>query len=71
VSGSFHIERGDKFTVTKDYDGYDAVKVTNSVWVEEPRWITVSAEDSDQEESVRSLANALTRLADRMAAARR
>ena len=26
------VERGDKFTVTRDYDGYPAVRIENQVW---------------------------------------
>ena len=65
------VERGDKFTVTRDYDGYPAVRIENQVWAgEEDRWITVSATDYDQEHNVRDLAAALVKLADRLATER-
>ena len=65
------IDRGDKFTVAADYDGYPAVRIHNGAWVQEDRWITVSATDSDQENNVRDLAAALVALADAMAAERK
>ena len=30
-----HIERGDTFTATKDYDGYPAVRIRNRAWVQD------------------------------------
>lgn len=60
------MERGDQFTATTDYDGYPAVRVHNRVWVDEDRWITVSATDTDQEHNVRALAAALVAMADAM-----
>jgi hypothetical protein len=65
------IERGDTFAVAKDLDGYPAVRIRNRVWVQEDRWIAVSAMDYDQEQNVRDLAAALVKLADRMARDRR
>lgn len=68
---SLRIERGDQVKAMNDSDGYPAVKVWNTVWVEEPRWITASATDSDMEWLVRDLAQQLVAMADNMAAMRK
>ena len=65
------VNLGDKFKASRDYDGYPAVRVQNSAWVEEPRWITASSTGSDQEQNVRDLAAALLRMADDMNRMRR
>ena len=65
------VNLGDKFKAARDSDGYPAVRVQNSAWVEEPRWITGSSTGSDQEQNVRDLAAALLRMADDMNRMRR
>lgn len=65
-----NITYGDKAKVARDYDGYVAVRIQNTAFVEDPRWITASGYDYDLEENVRNLARALMTMADRMAAER-
>lgn len=64
------ITYGDAVKVARDYDGYVAVKIQNTAFVEDPRWITASGYDHDLEQNVRDLARALVKMADRMAAER-
>lgn len=65
-----NITYGDGFKVARDYDGYVAVKIQNTAFVEDPRWITASGYDHDLERNVRDLSAALVKMADRMAAER-
>jgi hypothetical protein len=64
MNEGINISPGDAFSVAKDDDGYPAVKVENRAWVEDPRWITVSAVGHDDERRIRDLAATLERLAD-------
>lgn len=67
MDDGINITYGDGFTVARDYDGYVAVKIQNTAFVEDPRWITASGYDYDLEQNVRDLAAALVKMADRMA----
>lgn len=70
IADSLRITFGDSFDVQADDDGYPAVRVRNSAFVEEPRWITASGYHPDLEDNVRELAYALLEMADAMAAGR-
>lgn len=59
------IQNGDRFTVEKDVDGYPAIKIQNTVWVEEPRWLLMRvAGPHDRATSIDELIRALTELRD-------
>lgn len=62
-----NITCGDECKVACDYDGYVAVKIQNTAFVEDPRWITASGYDYDLERNVRDLAAALVKMAEKMA----
>ena len=67
MDDGINITYGDGFTVARDCDGYVAVKIQNTAFVEDPRWVTASGYDYDLERNVRDLAAALVKMADRMA----
>ena len=67
MDDGINITYGDGFTVARDYDGYVAVKIQNTAFVEDPRWITASGYDYDLERNVRDLAATLVKMADAMA----
>lgn len=59
------IQNGDRFTVEKDPDGYRAIKIQNTAWVEEPRWLLMRvAGQHDRQTAIDELIHALTELRD-------
>jgi len=63
------ITNGDHVEVKKNEDGYPALRVQNTVWVEEPRWINFSvAGRHDNIRAVEDMIHALTTLHARLAA---
>lgn len=59
------ISNGDHFTVEPDTDGYPAVKIQNTVFVEEPRWLLMRvAGTHDRTAAINQLIAALTELRD-------
>ncbi|MGP5015569.1 hypothetical protein ACTXJX_17400 [Glutamicibacter ardleyensis] len=59
-----NIQPGDTFKVTKDLDGYQAIKIMNTVWVEEPSWLTIGHINGDQRRQLDELIHALQQLRD-------
>lgn len=59
---SIYIQPGDTFEVTKDHDGYNAIRVQNTVWAEAPRWLNFGALDGDKRRQIDSLIDALEQL---------
>ncbi|MGP9651970.1 hypothetical protein ACT3TP_15970 [Glutamicibacter sp. AOP38-B1-38] len=57
-----YVEYGDTFKVTKDPDGYKAIRVNNSAWVEEPRWLHFGNIDGDKRRLIEDLIYALEQL---------
>lgn len=59
------IQNGDRFTVEPNTDGDLAIKIQNTVWVEDPRWIFVSVAGAhDRAAAIDELIAALTQLRD-------
>lgn len=59
-----YITPGDTFEVVKDYDGYNAIRIQNSVWVEDPRWLHFGAIDGDKRRQIDGLIDSLVKLRD-------
>jgi hypothetical protein len=58
------IGRGDTFTVARDFDGFPAVRIQNTAFVEEPRWLTCSITGPDRQHYLDDLIHALVQLRD-------
>lgn len=55
---------GDGFVVTRDTDGYPAVKIQNKAFVEDSRWLLFNSPGPDQGRRINELIYALTQLRD-------
>lgn len=63
-----NIANGDTFTLAPDPygDGAWCIKIQNTVWVEDPRWLLFSVAGAyDRKQSINQLIDALTELRDR------
>lgn len=59
------IQPGDHFTVEKDDDGYPAIKIENTVWVESPRWLLFHVGTREnRSQAIDELIGALVQLRD-------
>lgn len=59
------INNGDNFTIEQDPDGYPAVKIENTAFLEEPRWLLARvAGNHDRYSTINALIDALTTLRD-------
>jgi len=67
MSDALSITNGDQVKVAKNEDGYPAIRIQNTVWVEEPRWINFSvAGKRDNLRAVDDMLHALTTLRARL-----
>lgn len=55
---------GDTITVTEDPDGYPAIKIQDTVFEEEPRWLLFHFPGGDQATRIDELIGALVELRD-------
>ncbi|MBF4563401.1 hypothetical protein ITJ43_14810 [Microbacterium sp. VKM Ac-2870] len=59
------IANGDHFTVEKNSDGDPCIKIQNTAWVEDPRWLLIAvAGKHDRRARINELIGALTELRD-------
>lgn len=59
------IQNGDHFTVEKNEDGAPAIKIQNTVWVEDPRWIFINVAGAhDRYQAIEELIAALVEVRD-------
>lgn len=59
------IDNGDHFTIEKNSDGEPCIKIQNTAWVEEPRWLLFAvAGKHDRRAAIDELIGALTELRD-------
>lgn len=61
---SITISPGDTFTVGTDEDGYPAIKIQNTVWIEPARRLRFGHHDGDQAARLNELIDALVELRD-------